>query len=174
MALVCGANAYIINFDVPSQINLGDTIVIDGTSTINPGTTMTIVLYSQTNSIQEISRKSFTIQSDGSWKVTFETDGLSKGNYKFEIPDTSDVGLGSSSTKYRTFEIIDRTDQIVITSSLTQEYNGYLSVAGRSTTRGNLGIEIMVDDGKNIIFPEEWISTDSNGLFRKEVTIPKA
>ena len=170
-ALVSCANAYIINFDVPPQVNLGDTVVIEGTSTINPGVTMTIVLYNQKVSIQEIERKSFVIQSDGSWKVSFETDSLSKGNYKLEIPDNSEVSLGGSSTRYRTFELIDRTDQIVIASSINQEYNGFLSVEGRSTTRGNLGIEIMVDDGEYVIFPEEWVSTDSNGQFKVEVPI---
>ena len=171
MTLVCGADAYIINFDVPPQVNLGDTIVIQGTSTINPGVTMTIILYRQENTIQEIARESFTIQSDGSWSVKFETDDLKKGNYKFEIPPTSEVGLGSSSTTYKSFDLIDRTGEIIVTSPLTQQYNGYLSVEGRSTTRGNLGIELMVDTEEKTVFPREWISTDSNGNFNQNVEI---
>ncbi|MBN2733427.1 MAG: hypothetical protein JXQ82_01015 [Methanomicrobiaceae archaeon] len=171
LTLVCGADAYIINFEVPSKVNLGDTIVIQGTSTINPGVTMTIILYNQKNTIQEISRQSFTIQSDNSWSVTFETDGLEKGYYKLEIPATSNVDLGSSSTRYQMFEIIDRTGEVVITSPLTQEYTGYLSVSGRSTTRGNLGIKISVEKDDEVILPEEWISTNSNGEFSKDVPI---
>ena len=171
-ALVCCSSAYIISFEVPAEVNLGDTIVIEGTSTINPGVTMTIVLYSQKVSIQELERKSFVIQSDGSWRVNFETDKLSKGRYKFEIPETSDVGLGPSSTKTAFFEIIDRSDQIFVSSPPTQDYNGYLSVAGRSTTRGNMGVQIKVESKNDEIMPTTWISTDTGGHFSKDVAIP--
>ncbi|MBP2132288.1 hypothetical protein J2128_000209 [Methanomicrobium sp. W14] len=171
--VVCGGvNADVINFDVPPTVGLGDTIVIAGTSTINPGTTMTITLYSQQGSIKEIEQQSFTIQSGGDWSAKFQTDDLSPGTYKIGVSSPGDIDFGSSSTTTVLFQIIDRTAEIEIASPLKQEFNGYLKVAGRSTTRGDKGIEIMVDDGEgNIILPEQWIETNSNGQFIKNVEI---
>ncbi|WOF15976.1 hypothetical protein F1737_04295 [Methanoplanus sp. FWC-SCC4] len=172
MALVGVSSAYLISFDVPKTVSPGDTIVIDGESTLNPGTTMEIILYKQSASISQISKKEFTIQDGGYWSAKFDTDGLEPGMYKFEINNEKKYDLGSSSVTYRMFELVDRTGEIVITSPLTQEFNGYLDIAGRSTTRGNKGVELMVDGLKmGVVFQREWIETDSNGGFSEKIRI---
>ncbi len=172
--VVGGVQAYIINFDMPTEINVGDSLVLEGTSNIPAGNSLDMVLYNQNLQKNEIGRYSFTIQSDGSWSVEIPTSQLSEGRYRLQVYDTNNVGLGSSSTSFKIFTVVDRKGQITVFSPLIQEYNGFLNVAGRSTTRGSAGIQIQVDnaDGETV-FPLEWISTDKDGVFSKDVPITK-
>lgn len=170
-ALWVPASAYVITFEVPSTVYKGEDIYLEGTSNIPAGTTMQIALYQQMNTIRELERKSFTIQDEGYWSTNFETADLDTGTYKIEIPTKYTSNLGSSSVIYQMFEIVDRSLEIQMSSPSVQKYTGMLEVAGRSTTRGNAGIELLVEGPYGIVFPRQWISTDANGYFSEEIPI---
>lgn len=172
--IVCGAQAYVINFETPTEINYGDSLVLEGTSNIPAGNSLEIVLYTQDLQKNEIGRYPFTIQSEGVWRVDIPTSQLSAGKYRLAINDKNNIGLGSSSTTFKLFNVVDRKNEIVISSPLIQEYNGVLNVAGQSTTRGSSGIQIRVDDEYgSTVSPEEWIGTDKDGFFNTDVPITK-
>ena len=172
--IACGAQAYVINFDMPTELNMGDTLVLEGTSTIPAGNSLEVVLFTQDMQKNEVGRYPFTIQSGGVWSVEIPTSRLDAGKYRLEIEDPNNVGLGSSSTTFKLFNVVDRKSEIVISSPLIQEYNGVLNVAGQSTTRGSSGIQIRVDDEYGgTVSPAEWIGTDKDGYFDKDVPITK-
>ena len=170
-ALTIPATAYILTFEVPSTIYMGEDIYIEGSSTIPAGTTMQLALYQQKGTITELERNTITIQDDGYWSTSFETSDLDAGTYKIEVPPQYTENLGSSSVFYQMFEIIDRSSEIVITSPSEQKYNGYLDISGRSTTREDRGIQLLVEGPYGIVFPKQWISTDDYGYFSESVPI---
>lgn len=171
MALITSASAYSFTFDVPSKVNRGEDIYIDGSSNLPAGTTMQLALYEQKTSIRELERNSITIQDEGDWSTVFKTSDYSAGTYKIEVPPKYTLDLGSSSVIYRMFEIIDRSLEIIITSPLEQEYTGHLDISGKSTTRGDAGIQLLVEGPYGIVFPKQWISTDKLGIFSESVAI---
>lgn len=178
MLLIGGASAYLINADCPDTVYLGEPLVIEGTSTLPAGFSTDIILYKNKPSIRQIERKTITIQGDGSWTVTFQTSGLETGQYNLQVQETSEYSYGSASTctsNYpKIFEIVDRSQELEITSPLEQSYDGELTIAGSSTTLGNTGIEITVTlEGKDVYGPE-YIPTDSNGAFSVSVPINSA
>ncbi|MBO7388795.1 MAG: hypothetical protein J6T90_04455 [Methanomicrobium sp.] len=77
--IVCGAQAYVITFDMPTEINLGDSLVLEGTSNIPPGNSLEIVLYTQDMQKNKIGTYPFTIQTDGVWRVDIPTSKLDAG-----------------------------------------------------------------------------------------------
>lgn len=170
-ALITSASAYSFIFDLPSQINRGEDIYIEGSSSFPAGTTMQLVLYEQKTSIRELERNTITIQDEGYWSTSFETADLPAGTYKIEVPPEYTYDLGTSSVKYRMFNIIDRSSEIIIASPTEQEYSGFLEISGRSTTRGDAGIQLLVEGPYGIVFPKQWISTDSSGIFSESVVI---
>ena len=170
-AMTASASAYIFTFEVPSTIYKGEDIYIEGSGNLPAGTTMQLVLYQQKGTISEIERNSITIQDDGYWETNFETSDLDAGKYKIEVPSEYSTNLGSSSTSYQMFEIVDRSSEITITSYSEQKYNGYLDVSGRCATRGDAGVQLLVEGPYGIVFPQQWISTDSKGYFSQSVPI---
>jgi len=170
-ALITSASAYSFIFEVPSTINRGENIYIEGSGNLPAGTTMQLALYEQKGSIRELERNTITIQEEGYWSTSFETADLSAGTYKIEVPPAYTYDLGSSSVIYQMFNIIDRSSEIVITSPTEQEYSGHLEISGRSTTRGDAGIQLLVEGPYGIVFPKQWISTDSSGCFSESVAI---
>jgi len=172
-AAICTGSAYIMNYDMPTTVYQGDTIIIEGTGTLPAGITMELVLYSNDNTIKEIDRQSFVVQKGGEWSVSFDTTGLKPGQYKLEVPKGYVENLGGSSDITKIFTIVDRSDEIFLISPTEQKFNGILEIEGRSTTRGDKGIEIMVENNEGTVFPREWVSTDSAGSFSLEIPVYK-
>ncbi|WP_048148867.1 hypothetical protein [Methanolacinia paynteri] len=170
-ALTASASAYSFVFEVPSTIYKGEDIYIEGSSNLPAGTTMQLALYQQKGTIKELERNSLTIQDGGYWSTYFETSDLSAGTYKIGVPTEYSGDLGSSSTNNQMFEIVDRSSEIVITSSSEQQYNGYLKISGKCATRGSAGVQLLVEGPYGIVYPKQWISTDSSGYFSESVPI---
>ncbi|UUX92350.1 hypothetical protein [Methanoplanus endosymbiosus] len=172
-AAICTGSAYVMNYDMPATVYEGDMIIAEGTSTLPAGITMELVLYSNSNSIIEVDRQSFVIQEGGDWSVSFDTTGLKTGQYKLEVPKGYKEDLGGSSDITKIFTIVDRSDEIFLTSPTEQKFNGILEIEGRSTTRGDSGIEIMAKNDYGTVFPREWVSTDSAGSFSLDIPVYK-
>ena len=78
------------------------------------------MLYYQLTTTTEIKRKIVYVQSDYSFRAVFDTTGLKTGMYKVEVPTN---GMGDS-TYMRVVYLVDRSDDIQLTSSASQNFNG--------------------------------------------------
>ncbi|OPY36738.1 MAG: hypothetical protein A4E35_01846 [Methanoregula sp. PtaU1.Bin051] len=165
------ASAYQINIDAPETLAVGKPLVVTGTTNFGIGTPIDVVLYHQLTTSTEIKRKIVYVQSDHTFRAVFDTTNLKKGKYKVEVPAS---GLGSS-INMRLVELIDRTDEITVSSPLTQEFNGNLMIAGTMEDNHNSGVQIEVTgpDGERILGPL-YIATDNQGRFSTEVAITKS
>jgi len=169
--LAGSVSAYIISCDCPSEIALGQSLDIKGGSNLPAGFSPNLELYRDT---QMITEEQITIQSDGSWSASFDADIFVAGQYKLQI-QKKEYGYGSSSDISDTRPIIitvaDRSDEIVFSSPLVQDFTGNLDIEGRFRDRGDSGVNIQISRSSEIIFGPEYIATDSDGKFSKEIPI---
>lgn len=94
----------------------------------------------------------FTIQPDGSWEVTFNTDTWMATSYKLEMGKNSNYPLGSSSVTFRYVEVIDRSPGCVVTTPATQYWQGNMAISGvaHSPEGGNILLEVSDNSGRDI------------------------
>jgi len=161
-------SAYQINIYAPETLPLGKPLIVTGTTTFGIGTPIDVVLYYQLTTATEIQRKNAYVQSDRTFRVVFDTTTLKKGMYKVEVPAT---GQGDSVTM-RLVELIDRIDEIQISSPMEQLYTGTLSIAGTLKGNQNSGVQIEVTgpDGQRVFGPQ-YINTNVYGSFSISVPV---
>ena len=165
-------SAYEISISAPSRLQVGLPLVINGTSTLPAGISVDIVLYRSDYTTEEIARHTVTIQGDKEFNVVFDTKGLQKGQYKVEVPEIGSYSYLGGSTTLRVVELIDRTDEIIITSDLTQVFDGSLEVQGSIKDLVNSGVQIEVISLDNkVIFGPEYVTTSMEGKFSQKVAI---
>jgi hypothetical protein len=173
--LIGTAAAYELSITAPSTLQVGKPIVVNGTSNLNAGTTVDIVLSHSDNVYHEIARKSVTIQSVRDFNITFDTKGLDRGVYKIEVLPVAGIQFLGNSTTLRSIELIDRSDEIKIKSPLEQEFDGMLRLDGSLVNAKNTGVQIEVKDAEgSSIFGPEYISTTHEGVFSKQIPIEKS
>jgi hypothetical protein len=165
------ASAYQITISAPETLAVGKPLIVTGTTTFGIGTPVDVVLYYQLTTSTEVQRKRAYVQSDRTFTVEFDTSTLKKGVYKVEVPAN---GLADSITM-RQVELVDRTDEIQMSSSQQQQYTGTLHLAGTLKGNQNAGvrIEVIGPDGIYILGPQH-ISTDDQGYFSVEVPVTLA
>jgi hypothetical protein len=129
------------------------------------------VLYQQVTTSTEIKRVIAYVQSDKTFRVVFDTTLLPVGLYKVEVPSG---GTGDSITM-RQVNLVDRSDEIVLTSQMTQTISGKMNIAGKITVDTNSGVQIAVIGPDNsVIFGPMYVDTDSLGEFNVAVPISQA
>ncbi|OPX63901.1 MULTISPECIES: hypothetical protein [unclassified Methanoregula] len=160
--------AYQVNIDAPETLTVGKPLVVSGVTTFPPGMSVDVVLYYQLTTTTEIKRQVVSIKPDKTFKVVFDTTGLTTGTYKVEVPVN---GMGDSVTM-RLVRIVDRSDEIRMDSDTTQEFNGTLVIAGTIEGDENSGVqvEIVGPDG-SVVFGPQFVNTDSEGSFSTNVPI---
>lgn len=173
LLLVGVASGYYVNLTVPEKVNLGDEIVVKGESNLPPGHSTTIIFASSGSFPRVIAQNEIVIQADGGFSTVFQTKGLSKGLYKVEIQESGQYTYGSNSKTWRIFEILDRSNELKVTSPLTQIYDGMLEIAGKLENAGDAGVEITVKLGAETVYGPVYIST-RNGEFSAGVAIERA
>jgi hypothetical protein len=163
------ASAAQIFIEAPDTLTIGKPLIVTGTTTFGVGTPIDVVLYYQLTTSTEVKRKIAYVGSDKSFRVVFDTTDLQKGMYKVEVPAN---GLGDSSVPMRLVNLVDRSDEISISSSLTQTYNGKLYVAGTLSTDTNSGVQIEVIGPDNtIIFGPSYINTNYQGALSIDIPV---
>ncbi|PKL58147.1 MAG: hypothetical protein CVV34_03850, partial [Methanomicrobiales archaeon HGW-Methanomicrobiales-5] len=162
------ASAYQVNIDAPKSLSLGKPLIVTGTTTLGIGTPMDVVLYSQLTTTTEIARKIVYVQSDSSFKTYFDTTNLKKGTYKVEVPAS---GLGSSSENMRIIQLIDRADEIYLSSLSRQTFNGKIYIAGTIKGEENSGVQIEILGPSNFVFGPSYVNTDNSGSFSADISI---
>lgn len=173
--LIGSAAAYELSISAPSSIQAGKPLVVNGTTNLQPGTTVEVVLSRSEYTSTEVARKSVTIQSSRDFTLVFDTKGLLKGTYKLEVLPVPGIKFLSDSVTLRSVQLIDRSDEIMLKSPIKQEYNGQLRIEGAIKGLKNSGVQINVtDDTGRIVFGPEYIATNTDGAFSKQLPIQKS
>jgi hypothetical protein len=163
------ASAYQVNIDAPESLTVGKPLVMTGTTTFGVGTPIDVVLYYQMTTTSEVKRRIVYIQPDKTFKAIFDTTGLKTGIYKVEVPTS---GMGGDSVTMRVIQLVDRSDAIHVSSSLTQPFSGKLYVAGTITGSENSGIQVeVVSPDNQVIFGPRYVNTNYVGDFSVEVPV---
>lgn len=170
--LQVSAIAYQVSIEAPETLTVGKPLVVTGTTTFGIGTPIDVVLYYQLTTTTEVKRKIAYIQPDKTFKAVFDTTGLKTGTYKVEVPSS---GMGGDSVTTRVIQLVDRSDAIQISSSLTQPFSGRMVVAGSISGGETTGIQIEVlgPDGEEVAGPR-YVNTNYLGDFSVEIPITKA
>jgi len=162
-------SAYQVDIDTPESLSIGKPLIVTGTTTLGIGTPIDVVLYYQQTSTAEIERKIVYVQPDQTFKTFFDTTRLKKGTYKVEVPANS---LGSSSEPMRLIQLIDRSDEIEMSSLSRQAFNGKIYIAGTIKGGENSGVQIEIIGPDNIaVFGPSYINTNNAGGFSADVSI---
>lgn len=161
-------SAYLVNIDAPDSLPIGKPLIVNGTTTFGIGTPIDVVLYYQLTTTTEIKRKIVYVQSDRSFRAVFDTTGLKTGMYKVEVPTN---GAGDS-VNMRVVYLFDRTDDLQLSSSTTQNFNGKMTLAGAIKGDENSGVQIeVIGPGDDVVFGPRYINTDYQGNFAIDVPI---
>ena len=166
--LVSGVPAYQVFISAPETLTIGMPLLVNGTTTFGIGTPIDVVLYQQVTTSTEVKRKIAYVQADNTFRVVFDTTYLPKGTYKVEVPA---VGTGDS-VNMRQVQLIDRSDEIVLTSQTTQALARKMYVIGKITGDPDSGVQVAVIGPDNgVIFGPSYVATDSVGGFSIEVPV---
>ncbi len=162
------ATAYQVNIDAPETLAVGKPLVVTGVTTFPPGMAVDVVLYYQLTTTTEIKRQVVAVRPDKTFKVVFDTTGLKPGTYKVEVPVN---GMGDSITM-RLVRIVDRSDDIQITSPAEQPFSGTLTLAGTIRGDENAGVQVeVIGPDNSLVFGPQFINTDYEGSFATEIPI---
>jgi len=162
------ASAYRVNIDAPDSLPVGKPLIVNGTTTFGIGTPIDVVLYYQLTTTTEIKRKIVYVQSDHTFRAVFDTTGLKTGMYKVEVPTN---GAGES-VNMRVVYLFDRSDDIQLSSSTTQNFNGRITIAGTVKGDENSGVQIeVIGPEDDVVFGPRYINTDYQGNFAFDVLI---
>ena len=135
--LTTGASAYLINISAPDSVNVGNPLIITGSTTFPEDSYFDLVLSYSKYTSGEVSRQTVIVDNSKQFRSEFETRNLDKGQYKIEVYNIVSDGkefvesaLGSSSVTRRVIQLIDRSDEIVIESPEEQNISSALIVTG--------------------------------------------
>jgi hypothetical protein len=163
------ASAYQVNIDAPASLSVGKPLIVTGTTNLGIGTPIDVVLYYQLTTSTEVDRRVVYVLSDNSFKTFFDTSNLKKGTYKVEVPAN---GLGTSSQNMRIIQLIDRADEISLSSPSRQSFNGKIYIAGSIKGGENSGIQIeIIGPDNNVVFGPSYVNTNNAGAFSADVSI---
>jgi hypothetical protein len=180
LACIVGtASAYSLTLDCPATIQVGLPLKCSIDSNLPAGNTFDLVLYHSEYTATEISRQSVTIQEDKNTQYRlFETQGLPGGMYKVEVQNLKrgEEGLSSDSVTYKLVKVIDRSNEITITSPVSQDPEEALRIEGSIDKLGNEGVQIEVRGPEGRIFGPSYIGTKEDikngaGVFTYKVTV---
>ncbi len=163
-------SAYRVNIDAPDSLAIGKPLIVNGTTTFGIGTPIDVVLYYQLTTTSEIKRKIVYVQSDYTFRAVFDTTGLKTGMYKVEVPTN---GMSDSVTM-RVVYLVDRSDDIQLTSPSTQNFNGKIYISGTIKGDENSGVQIeVIGPDNSVVFGPRYINTNYQGTFTTEVPVTK-
>ena len=178
------ASAYQLYLSCPESIQVGLPLKCSVDSNFPAGTTFDVVFYQSGYTATPISRMSVTVQehatgmSSPTMYQLFDTKGLPGGQYKVEVQflGTEEGKLSSDSVTWQLPKLLDRSDDITITSPMSQNADEALRIEGSILKLGNAGVEIEVRGPNGRIFGPQYIGTKEDlrsgaGVFTQKVTV---
>lgn len=173
LILICvPASAYYLSIDTPSEVKAGETILVTGSTDIPPPDKIEIVLSHSINIPIEIERHAIHITERGEteFNVSFDTEGLEKGNYKVEALAQNQRSFSSGSRTIRVVKLVDRSDMVRFTSSQWQEFDEILEIEGRLSGYAENAVQMQVNKDGITVFGPESIPV-SRGEFKNALPI---
>ena len=175
--LVGAAQAAYVELNAPDKITVGQTLEVSGSSlgTLKPGFSTDLIFYKVAFTKTEIARTRIVVQEGGVFSASFNTNGLDAGNYLLELVDPKPEGVdqfGGESKTQKQVALINRQNEISITSPLSQSFTGRLSIRGSASTAGNNGTQLRVDHNGETIYGPLYIAT-LNDVFSTDISIPE-
>jgi len=173
--LVGAAQAAYVDVTAPPTLTVGQTLQVSGDSlgTLKPGFSTDLIFYKMDGSKKEISRTRIVVQEGGVFSASFSTDGLQAGSYLLELVDPMPGGndaFGSQAVTLVPVTLIDRQNEISITSPYNQPFNGILSIRGSISTALNNGTQLRVDHNGATVFGPLYVAT-LNSAFSTEIPV---
>ena len=157
------ASAYLVNIEAPDTLSVGKPLIVTGTTTFGIGTPIDVVLYYQLTTTTEMQRKIVYVQSDYTFRTVFDTTGLKPGMYKVEVPGSS---MGNS-VNMRVVNLVERSEEIRLTSAITQNFNERISIAGSIKGDENSGVQVEVIGPDNtVLFGPTYVNTDTLAILQ--------
>jgi hypothetical protein len=165
ICIIGSASAYQLYLSCPETVQVGLPLKCSIDSNFPAGTTFDVVMYQSGYTATPLKRQSVTIQENqASQYQLFDTKGLPGGQYKVEIqfigPDEG--RLSTDSVTLQLPRLLDRSNEITITSPMTQTSDEPLRIEGSVTKVGNEGVQIEVTGPDGVIFGPQWIGTKEN------------
>jgi len=167
--LICATGivqGYIITIDTPKTVIKGSPLLVTGTTTFPEDSYFDLVLFYSKYTAGEVARTRVIVDKTQTFRVDFDTRHLERGQYKVEVHNiVSDNEmfverqLGSSSIVRRIIQITDRSDEISITSPVTQPLSQALTISGRMRGIGDGVLTIRVFGPGDFTYGPEQVIT---------------
>lgn len=185
--LICATGivqGYIITIDTPKTVIKGSPLLVTGTTTFPEDSYFDLVLFYSKYTAGEVARTRVIVDKTQTFRVDFDTRHLERGQYKVEVHNiVSDNEmfverqLGSSSIVRRIIQITDRSDEISITSPVTQPLSQALTISGRMRGIGDGVLTIRVFGPGDFTYGPEQVITkkgfaDNSGDFSTTIPVP--
>lgn len=181
MCIIGSASAYQIYLSCPETVQVGLPLKCSIDSNFPAGTTFDVVVYQSGYTATPLRRQAVTIQENHAIQYQLiDTKGLPGGQYKVEVqfigPDEG--RLSTDSVTLQLPRLLDRSNEITITSPMTQTSDEPLRIEGSVTKVGNEGVQIEVTGPDGVIFGPQWIGTkeyiqSGAGEFTQQVSVSK-
>jgi hypothetical protein len=180
LCIVWSASGYQIYLRCPESVQVGLPLNCSFDSNFPVGTPFEFVFYrSSSYTATPLSRQNVTIQKNSATIYqSFDTKGLSGGQYKVEavVSRTDEEKLSSDSRTWQLPILIDRSNDIMITSPISQTFDDALRIEGSITNAGNKGVVIEVRGPDGVVFGPQTVDTklhnqDGAGEFTQKVTV---
>jgi hypothetical protein len=179
LLLVGGAQAYLVTIDAPAKVQAGAPLVVTGTTTFPAGTLIDIVLYPTEFTVpSEIARQTVVVDETKTFLVTFPTTDLQAGQYKVEAQLAPDLtsSLGSSSVLWKLVQVVDRSNEIVLTVPKDQSIREALMIEGYLENSGVTTVRLEISGPNNFSVPPINIRTTTqmgqkDGYFSTKVNV---
>ena len=175
---VSGAQAYVMTINAPETLQAGAPLIVTGNTTFPIGTQFNMVFSFSQITTSEVSRRTVVIGDTKSFTVPFETTGLPGGQYKVEAVLTPDLEskLSSGSVTIRVVQLIDRSNEVHITSPLNQTLGEALVIEAYIPDAGEKAVELGVTGPNGPVFGPRYISTTTqpgktDGYIMKRVAV---
>ncbi|KAF5089832.1 hypothetical protein DSECCO2_20830 [anaerobic digester metagenome] len=185
LLLICAigfVQGYIITIDTPKSVVKGNPLLVTGTTSFPLDSYFDLVLFYSKYTAGEVARTRVIVDETQTFRIDFDTRHLERGQYKVEVHNVVsdneqfvESQLGSSSIVRRIVQIIDRSDEITITSPRTQPQEQALTITGRMKGIGDGVLTIRVFGPDDYTYGPEQVITkkgfaDNSGDF--STTIP--
>ncbi len=176
------ASAYQVYLWCPESVQAGLPLNCSVDSNLPTGTTFDVVFYRSVYIAAPFSSLSFVIGGDhATMYQSFDTKGLPGGPYKVEVrfSGPEEGKLSSDSVTMQVPDLINRSEEITITSPVSQTFGEALRIEGSITKLGNKGVDIEVRGPDGFVFGPQYTSTKVDfrsgaGVFTQRVAVTQA
>ncbi|MEN6611122.1 MAG: hypothetical protein ABFC24_09775 [Methanoregulaceae archaeon] len=182
LTLVSAVSAYGLNIAGPTSVQVGRPIIINLTSDLPTGTSIDVVFYQSQYTSTLVDTRNIVIQDNkANYTVIFSTTGLKGGQYKVEarLKTMTNTDLRTGSITSFITQIMDRSNEIYISSNKNQTLGNALVIEGTISGIGDSGVQLEVQGPSGTVFGPDWIETQKSGVsgdgkFSKTVAVTDA